>query len=66
MYKFAEGDIVTLKKPHPCGSYDWKLLKNGVEVTLECVGCSRLVKIKRTDFNKRIKSIMKAGDNSEE
>ncbi len=59
MYKFEEGDVVTLKKPHPCGSYDWKLLKNGVEVTIECVECKRIVKIKRTEFNKRIKSIVK-------
>ncbi|MFV0424432.1 MAG: DUF951 domain-containing protein [Bacilli bacterium] len=66
MYKFEEGDIVTLKKGHPCGSYKWKLLKNGVEVTIECVGCGRIVKIKRTEFNRRIKQIEKAGEINEE
>lgn len=66
MYKFSEGDIVTLKKKHPCGSYDWKLLKNGVDVTIKCVGCERIVKINRMEFNKRIKSIMKDGECSEE
>lgn len=65
MYKFSEGDKVTLKKSHPCGSYDWKLLKNGVEVTIECVGCGRIVKIKRTEFNRRIKSIEKDGGDFE-
>ncbi len=61
MYKFQEGDVVTLKKPHPCGSYQWHLVKNGVEVTVECVGCGRVAKIKRIDFNKRIKMIERDG-----
>ncbi len=65
MYKFEEGDIITLKKQHPCGSYKWKLLRNGVEVTLECVTCQRIVKIKRTEFNRRIKHIEKVGQDGE-
>ncbi|MFV0499843.1 MAG: DUF951 family protein [Bacilli bacterium] len=59
MYEFNEGDILTLKKHHACGSYDWKLLVRGVVVTIECVECNRVVKLKRTDLNKRIKKITK-------
>ncbi len=66
MYKFSEGDIVTLKKKHPCGSFEWKLLKNGVDVTIKCIGCDRVVKLNRMEFNKRIKKIEKASDLSEE
>ncbi len=65
MYKFSEGDVVTLKKKHPCGSYEWLLVRNGVDVTIKCVGCNRIVKLNRMEFNKRIKKIEKVGDTSE-
>lgn len=66
MYEFSEGDIVTLKKKHPCGSYKWILLRNGVDVTIKCVECDRIVKLKRTEFNRRIKKIEKVGTTNEE
>ncbi len=59
MYEFAVGDIVTLKKVHPCGGYQWELLKNGVDVTIKCVTCQRIVKLNRMEFNRRIKKIEK-------
>ncbi len=65
MYEFSVGDIVTLKKPHPCGSYRWKLMKNGIDVTIKCEGCNRVVKLNRMVFNKRIKKIEKMGETSE-
>ncbi|HHU81170.1 MAG: DUF951 domain-containing protein [Bacilli bacterium] len=53
--EFNVGEIVTLKKPHPCGSYDWKILRTGVDFKLECAKCGRVIMIPRIDFLKRLK-----------
>ena len=39
--KYEVGDIVKLKKPHPCGSHEWKILRVGADFRLECTGCGR-------------------------
>lgn len=39
----AIGDIVTVRKPHPCGSKDWKVIRTGADYKLECTGCGRIV-----------------------
>lgn len=51
------GDIVTLKKPHPCGSYDWEIKRTGIDFKLKCVGCQHLIMIPRNNIEKRIKKI---------
>lgn len=51
------GDIVTLKKPHPCGSYDWEVLRTGIDFRLKCKGCEHLVMVPRTKLEKNIKKI---------
>ena len=49
------GDIITLKKKHPCGSHEWKLLRIGADLKIECLGCGRVVMIERQKLLKRIK-----------
>ena len=56
--KYEVGDIVTLKKGHPCGENKWEILRTGVDIKLKCVGCDRQVWIPRIDFNKRLKKIL--------
>ena len=51
------GDILTMKKPHPCGSHDWEVLRTGADFKLRCAGCGREVFGPRSKFEKRIKSI---------
>lgn len=51
------GDIVTLKKPHPCGSYEWEVLRTGIDFRLKCKGCEHLVMVPRTKLEKNIKKI---------
>lgn len=59
------GDIVTMKKPHPCGENRWEIVRTGVDYKLKCLGCQRLVLIPRREFLKRVKKIVsKAQDNS--
>jgi hypothetical protein len=52
------GDIVRLRKPHPCGSTDWEVVRVGVDVGLVCQGCGRRVMLDRGTFNKRLKLIV--------
>lgn len=57
MMKYRVGDIVTLKKGHPCGENMWEILRTGADIKLRCLGCDKLVWLKRIDFNKRIRKI---------
>jgi len=53
--KIEIGDVLVLKKGHPCGENNWKVIRVGADVKLECQGCNRIVMIDRVTLNKRIK-----------
>ena len=53
-------DVITLKKIHPCGSYDWKVLRTGMDIRMICLGCGRQVMLPRNKVEKSIKKIVKA------
>ena len=56
-------DIVRLRKPHPCGSYEWQVVRLGTDIGLVCAGCGRRVLVPRGKFNKQLKTIVRtAGD----
>lgn len=52
------GDILKLKKPHPCGSKEWEVLRTGADFRLKCLGCSRQIMIARTLLEKNVKEII--------
>jgi hypothetical protein len=52
---FNIGEIVRMKKPHPCGGYDWKILRCGMDFRIECVTCNRQVMLPRVKFEKGFK-----------
>lgn len=54
-------DIVTLRKPHPCGSYRWKVIRLGADIGLECLTCKRVVLLPRRDLARRAKKIESGG-----
>ena len=56
--KFYLGDIVQMKKQHPCGSYEWEVLRLGADIKIKCVGCGRIVMIPRRKFQKDAKKIV--------
>jgi len=58
-------DIVRLRKTHPCGSYEWKVLRIGADIRLECLGCQRLVMLSRRKLAQRVKSITSSDENHE-
>lgn len=59
MAQFYLGDIVRLKKPHPCGGYEWEILRVGMDFRIKCLTCGHLVMLPRSDFEKRVKKIVK-------
>lgn len=54
------GDIVTMKKPHPCGSKEWKIMRIGADFRMECCGCGHIVMVPRVKAEKNIKNIVKS------
>ena len=56
---YEVGDIVTLKKVHPCGSRDWEILRVGDDFRLKCKGCGHEIMIARRIVEKNTKSIKK-------
>ena len=54
-----QGDILKLKKLHPCGSDRWKVLRIGMDSKLKCLGCGHMVMLPRKKAEKSVKSIEK-------
>lgn len=57
--QFNLGDVVRLKKPHPCGGYEWEILRVGIDFRIRCLKCGRQVMLPRTKFEKRVKAVVK-------
>lgn len=55
---YQVGDTVTLKKGHPCGENKWEILRTGVDIKLNCLGCNRQIWLSRIDFEKRVRKIL--------
>lgn len=53
------GDILKLKKKHPCGSFEWEVLRTGADFRLKCTGCGRQIMIERKAAEKNVKKINK-------
>ena len=51
------GDILTMKKPHPCGSKDWKVTRIGMDFKMICCGCGHEIMVPRSKAEKNIKQI---------
>lgn len=64
--QFNLGDIVRMKKQHPCGSYSWEVTRMGADIKIRCQGCGRLVMMPRSEFERRMIKVEKpaAGDNT--
>lgn len=58
------GDILTMKKPHPCGSARWLVLRIGADFRLRCTGCGHEVMGARSKFEKNVKKIERSEENA--
>ena len=62
MPNYEVGDIVKLKKPHPCGSQEWEILRVGEDFRLKCMGCGHQVMTARRIVEKNTKDLKKKLD----
>lgn len=55
---FNIGDIVEMKKQHPCGSKNWEVIRVGADIKIKCCTCGRIVMLERGKFEKDVKKII--------
>lgn len=52
------GDVIEFKKPHPCGSKKWEIIRVGIDFKFKCMGCGHIITLERQDAVKKIKKII--------
>jgi hypothetical protein len=55
-------DVLRLRKAHPCGGYEWRVVRLGADIGLVCLTCGRRVLLPRRDVEKRLKQFVSRGD----
>ena len=55
------GDVVRLRKPHPCGSHDWTVVRLGADIGLRCHGCNHRILVPRRTVERRLKAFVSRG-----
>jgi len=61
MLQLRLDDLVRLRKPHPCGSYEWRVVRLGADIGLKCVRCQRRVLLPLADVERRARSVTRDG-----
>ena len=56
------GDVVRMRKPHPCGNSDWEVMRLGADIGIRCQKCGRRVLLPRSQFVRQVKALLKAGE----
>ncbi len=54
-------DIARLRKKHPCGGYEWQVVRLGSDIGIKCLTCQRKVYLPRSQFVKRVKNFISRG-----
>ncbi len=64
-FDYQLGDIVEMKKPHPCASHSklFEIVRVGADLKIKCLGCGNIIIISRDNFNKRFKKVIKDKNN---
>lgn len=55
------GDVLVMKKEHPCGSKEWKVTRVGMDFKLTCSGCGHQIMVPRSKAEKSVKKILREG-----
>lgn len=53
------GDVVRLRKPHPCGGYEWQVVRLGADIGIVCQTCQHRVLLPRSEYQKRFKTLIR-------
>lgn len=56
------GDQARLRKPHPCGGYEWQVTRIGADIGLRCITCGRRVMLPRAKFERQLKVLSRDGE----
>lgn len=59
---FQLGDIVQMKKPHPCGSNEMEIIRMGMDIRIKCIGCKHSILVPRAKFEKNMKKVLRSAD----
>ena len=55
------GDVVRLRKKHPCGGDEWEVVRLGADIRIRCLKCQRYVLLERSTFERRVKAFISRG-----
>jgi hypothetical protein len=55
------GDVVRMRKAHPCGSMQWEVVRLGADIGIRCNGCGRRVLVPRRQFTRQVKALVSRG-----
>ena len=58
---FRMGDVLRLRKAHPCGGFEWEVVRLGADIGLRCLTCGRRVLLERSVLEKRLKTFLSRG-----
>lgn len=59
------GDVVQMKKQHPCGNNEWEIMRVGMDFRIRCLKCGRMVMLPRFKFERSVKAVVKTADNTD-
>lgn len=63
---FGLGDVVMMKKNHPCGSNEMEIIRMGMDIRIKCVGCKHSVLVPRAKFEKNMRKVIRSAAAGEE
>ncbi|MHB8916863.1 MAG: DUF951 domain-containing protein [Desulfocucumaceae bacterium] len=58
LVKYQVGDVVKMRKTHPCGGDTWEIMRTGVDFRIKCLKCARVLLLPRPKFEKSVKSLI--------
>ncbi|MEE6635017.1 DUF951 domain-containing protein [Limosilactobacillus pontis] len=65
MANYDKGDVVMMKKAHPCGTNRWEITRVGADIKIQCQGCGHVVMMTRQKFDKRLKKVIEKANPAE-
>ncbi len=60
----AVGDVVQMRKTHPCGGDTWRIVRVGADIGIRCLTCDRKVMLPRAEFERRVKRIVSSAEST--
>ncbi|WP_025849849.1 DUF951 domain-containing protein [Paenibacillus ehimensis] len=64
--QYQLGDVVQMKKPHPCGTNEMEIIRMGMDIRIKCVGCKHSVLVPRSKFESKLKKVLRSAEPTED